>query len=179
MPGPRPVTAWNWIWPHAYLTYIHDLVKEEDLTWTSSGSTSWMVPRQWRKYNEESKRESDDNITDTIYGDGLLKDNKSSTVLIVRQRNQQTAPTNALPEYYETLRESLLNEFDPSQIRDELASAGNIDCKQTPKINKSIDRFDTNGVVGLFSVDASCPTSSRSEERRVGKECRSRWSPYH
>src|SRR5256885_11925417 len=23
------------------------------------------------------------------------------------------------------------------------------------------------------------PTSSRSEERRVGKECRSRWSPYH
>ena len=22
-------------------------------------------------------------------------------------------------------------------------------------------------------------TGSRSEERRVGKECRSRWSPYH
>ena len=23
------------------------------------------------------------------------------------------------------------------------------------------------------------PMSGRSEERRVGKECRSRWSPYH
>jgi len=23
------------------------------------------------------------------------------------------------------------------------------------------------------------PTVDRSEERRVGKECRSRWSPYH
>ena len=23
------------------------------------------------------------------------------------------------------------------------------------------------------------PDDSRSEERRVGKECRSRWSPYH
>src|SRR2546427_3509636 len=23
------------------------------------------------------------------------------------------------------------------------------------------------------------PTCTRSEERRVGKECRSRWSPYH
>ena len=23
------------------------------------------------------------------------------------------------------------------------------------------------------------PKSARSEERRVGKECRSRWSPYH
>src|SRR5258706_8561214 len=25
----------------------------------------------------------------------------------------------------------------------------------------------------------SCPPCTRSEERRVGKECRSRWSPYH
>ena len=24
-----------------------------------------------------------------------------------------------------------------------------------------------------------CRTLTRSEERRVGKECRSRWSPYH
>src|SRR2546426_7053092 len=24
-----------------------------------------------------------------------------------------------------------------------------------------------------------CPNCGRSEERRVGKECRSRWSPYH
>ena len=27
--------------------------------------------------------------------------------------------------------------------------------------------------------DASLLEESRSEERRVGKECRSRWSPYH
>src|SRR5256885_2502229 len=26
---------------------------------------------------------------------------------------------------------------------------------------------------------ATCMNLSRSEERRVGKECRSRWSPYH
>ena len=29
--------------------------------------------------------------------------------------------------------------------------------------------------IGLAPV----PTTTRSEERRVGKECRSRWSPYH
>ena len=28
----------------------------------------------------------------------------------------------------------------------------------------------------LFADD---PMTTRSEERRVGKECRSRWSPYH
>ena len=31
------------------------------------------------------------------------------------------------------------------------------------------------GSIGVFSVNAAL----RSEERRVGKECRSRWSPYH
>src|SRR3989441_11295474 len=33
----------------------------------------------------------------------------------------------------------------------------------------------------LRTLTASIPTSleRRSEERRVGKECRSRWSPYH
>src|SRR2546425_12647889 len=33
-----------------------------------------------------------------------------------------------------------------------------------------------NGYEVAASVDAS---EQRSEERRVGKECRSRWSPYH
>ena len=33
-------------------------------------------------------------------------------------------------------------------------------------------------LVGLRGTDAQ-PTGVRSEERRVGKECRSRWSPYH
>ena len=30
----------------------------------------------------------------------------------------------------------------------------------------------------VLVVDAD-PQANRSEERRVGKECRSRWSPYH
>src|SRR2546422_10972912 len=32
---------------------------------------------------------------------------------------------------------------------------------------------------GPRSVDVVANEDSRSEERRVGKECRSRWSPYH
>ena len=30
-----------------------------------------------------------------------------------------------------------------------------------------------------ISHDYNVKSASRSEERRVGKECRSRWSPYH
>ena len=32
---------------------------------------------------------------------------------------------------------------------------------------------------GLSKDDAARALEARSEERRVGKECRSRWSPYH
>ena len=35
-----------------------------------------------------------------------------------------------------------------------------------------------NALIGM-RVMANCYMDSRSEERRVGKECRSRWSPYH
>ena len=36
---------------------------------------------------------------------------------------------------------------------------------------------DARAVIGR--VTRTALASSRSEERRVGKECRSRWSPYH
>ena len=39
--------------------------------------------------------------------------------------------------------------------------------------DKKGDSIENNKIKGYKS------TLTRSEERRVGKECRSRWSPYH
>ena len=36
-----------------------------------------------------------------------------------------------------------------------------------------------NPLIDTTSFDSSAKEYIRSEERRVGKECRSRWSPYH
>ena len=38
--------------------------------------------------------------------------------------------------------------------------------------------FGVPDVVATITFEDEPPTT-RSEERRVGKECRSRWSPYH
>ena len=40
---------------------------------------------------------------------------------------------------------------------------------------------DLDSVCGARGICSKCQItpSYRSEERRVGKECRSRWSPYH
>ena len=39
--------------------------------------------------------------------------------------------------------------------------------------------LNTGGVSGQTFLLATHEMIIRSEERRVGKECRSRWSPYH
>ena len=51
-------------------------------------------------------------------------------------------------------------------------------------INQRLGRTPNRCELGIFSAMWSkhCSYKSskkRSEERRVGKECRSRWSPYH
>ena len=41
--------------------------------------------------------------------------------------------------------------------------------KALDNVNLKVERGEIHALVG----------ENRSEERRVGKECRSRWSPYH
>src|SRR2546430_6316262 len=57
------------------------------------------------------------------------------------------------------------NDLSPAQVRN-LEKATDV---------KVIDRSEL--ILDIFATRAR--TMERSEERRVGKECRSRWSPYH
>ena len=49
------------------------------------------------------------------------------------------------------------------------------------EILKISSKSNPNSVAGAIAglVKESNKAEMRSEERRVGKECRSRWSPYH
>ena len=57
---------------------------------------------------------------------------------------------------------------------------------QIPRTSKEvIDRYyaledmstAVSDILDIYGIHGAVP--NRSEERRVGKECRSRWSPYH
>ena len=55
-------------------------------------------------------------------------------------------------------------------------------CNLCKNMTAVVDLFNTNkSAENSFECDLmfSQKESDRSEERRVGKECRSRWSPYH
>ena len=42
-----------------------------------------------------------------------------------------------------------------------------------------LDAQKNHYAIGAFNAENMEMVQARSEERRVGKECRSRWSPYH
>ena len=46
-----------------------------------------------------------------------------------------------------------------------------------PAKSFNLDKTKPEDIIRLASYNIR--TKGRSEERRVGKECRSRWSPYH
>ena len=60
-------------------------------------------------------------------------------------------------------------------------------CNQSNKLDNSdvtdliTDYLEENPLyeTGKFNTNKQKLSAERSEERRVGKECRSRWSPYH
>src|SRR5256885_6165152 len=55
--------------------------------------------------------------------------------------------------------------------RGERAHGKRVDLLAHPVAERGVDQ--------LVALDAALAFEGRSEERRVGKECRSRWSPYH
>src|SRR5256886_8923225 len=61
-----------------------------------------------------------------------------------------------------------------------LSASGTLSCSSCHVPERNWSDYLTRGV-GMSEVDRNTPTlmNLRSEERRVGKECRSRWSPYH
>jgi len=52
-------------------------------------------------------------------------------------------------------------------------------AKAVAAANPAENGFPLKGVVSVASANQISELNTRSEERRVGKECRSRWSPYH
>ena len=53
------------------------------------------------------------------------------------------------------------------------------ECCCSPEILRKVGKVDALGGHGHVINGLRANNHTRSEERRVGKECRSRWSPYH
>ena len=101
---------------------------------------------------------------DIIVFSGELAD--SSTLAIVKEQLWEGAAAVGLadnldPEHIERLRAEGYVDIFPKPVNLDEVLGG---------LRRILDRRRLQRLTGLIG---------RSEERRVGKECRSRWSPYH
>ena len=77
---------------------------------------------------------------------------------------------------------------DAAVQENSLESGNEVDHSQEGQLSKpkSLEGLEaisgedpTDNTYGYYTIMGGTTVSARSEERRVGKECRSRWSPYH
>ena len=81
-------------------------------------------------------------------------------------------PTDGLIGFLNLIRPNTIQLIGSAEI-DYLKTLGKNSLQDTLEL-----MFEKQPHLIILADDIS-PTNERSEERRVGKECRSRWSPYH
>ena len=87
-----------------------------------------------------------------------------------------------LADFYEVdIREIIDGERKSEQMNEELKETVIKVTDYTETNNaRLLKRVRIIGITGVITIlIAMVMDAGRSEERRVGKECRSRWSPYH
>ena len=53
-----------------------------------------------------------------------------------------------------------------------------VQAEEVPILEEQPEQLESEATEAI-EIEADAVEDPRSEERRVGKECRSRWSPYH
>src|SRR2546425_3172847 len=112
--------------------------------------------------------------------------------LTVRRREQlRVAQLHRVVEVARQLAEELVEPLRPLPGADQIRAAHCLKLKhegdrlapERARVRLQHLVEEKRGVqevrIELTGVAAPAPVADRSEERRVGKECRSRWSPYH
>ena len=81
---------------------------------------------------------------------------------------------------YQNINQILKQEFHiSSRLQQKLIKASHISQNGNPVDTRNVVNRNDVIHINLDFEEESENIIPRSEERRVGKECRSRWSPYH
>src|SRR3989449_10586339 len=75
--------------------------------------------------------------------------------------------------------EKLISDLDPAQVTGTVILVPLVNVSSFEQKVPHVNPVDGKSMNRFYPGKADGTQTERSEERRVGKECRSRWSPYH
>jgi len=96
---------------------------------------------------------------------------------ILHAHTDRSGGVNTLEQMAEATRKRGYEYFGVADHSRSAHYAGGLSEEEVEEQQAEVDRLNDN-YAGKFRIFKGIE-SDRSEERRVGKECRSRWSPYH
>ena len=105
------------------------------------------------------------------------QDGKNILAVIGSQEISDYLDLIADPEYYDTFLNRIIDHLtnEAAHLWDEIIFTN---LPQTSPLLQSVSTISSLQNINTH-LERDLPAPYRSEERRVGKECRSRWSPYH
>src|SRR2546430_17142427 len=118
----------------------------------------------------------------------LRSASKSWTATLIGAAMHAGVPLRLDTPVYRTMLGILPADLDPRKgamtLEHLLTMTAGFNCDQDDSTSANEDVMDDRGIEHWWDYTltvslVSAPGDKRSEERRVGKECRSRWSPYH
>src|SRR3712207_9187057 len=108
---------------------------------------------------------------------GLIKTSNRGTTMTAKGKGVYEGLLSAIPAEMSLPKCSVaLSRFNYAVLVREFGFAVGLGIEQR---DSAIKMGATGATTLLFKDNKFVMPASRSEERRVGKECRSRWSPYH
>src|SRR2546429_3511638 len=107
----------------------------------------------------------------TQFNEALQRTLNGETTLALATR---TANSPALAHSQPLEHEVAVKAVSKDAVRKSVEPPAKVETQKGPETNRPLELAYSNK-----AKEAAPPQGQRSEERRVGKECRSRWSPYH
>src|SRR5256885_15530581 len=113
----------------------------------------------------------------------LFPSRRSSDLQSVREANEATQFEQSLAAMSQRDREIALAQYrieiDLQKKLQDIAAKNPTDAAAAQKLKEDATAAANQAKANVAERTRMQETQKRSEERRVGKECRSRWSPYH
>ena len=124
----------------------------------------------------------DGTTTATVLAYAIIKEGMKSVAAGINPMGIKRGIDKAVVDAVAEIKKASKEIKDKEEISQVASISANNDTEIGDEIATAMEKVGKDGVITVEeskTIDTTTEFVERSEERRVGKECRSRWSPYH